>query len=1142
MFIKRLEVFGFKSFPYKVSIPFSPGITAIVGPNGAGKSNIVDALKWVLGEQSPKRLRVKELSDLIFSGSPERKVDFAEVKLIINHSPPVWEKFKELSEIVVTRRFYRSGEGEFYINQKPCRLKDIQFLFADLGISSQSYGIIEQGEITRFVEMSPKERKVFLEDLAGVSRVKFTEEEVKRNLKKTQENLVRLEDVLREVGVQYEHLKRQSEEARVYLKLKRSLDFMIVLRALFLKEKVQRSMTEASLKIRELKEIKEKLKKDLESLEIEENQGLQHVLLLERKIADVKAELKAQEESLSRVKERFYSMTRQERELQQKLERQSIKAESEKEKLTSIEEELRSVSEKLEELKKRAESVKKALDEKKTEKSKLEEELKKVNEKFRELQSKIAELQSKRNQILERKRLLSRELSQQVKELEWIENSYKVLLKQWQELKAQSHAWNEVIEAKEEEKESLLAELTELKNEISLKSQDLTEVQKKKSEVLQELRSARDRLKLLDKIFKKVKVNIPKAAETYKPLGSVLSIKKEDLEVLETALGDLLSALVVKDLEEALELSTNSSENLIGFFASEDPNRLFKVERIEDADLESIKRGLKESRFLYISKSKLLFSPFGFFFVLKKSKKGFFSLEKEKKELNELIKRLEEKLSKLESLESSFKSEVAELKGRIKQIEERVKGLEAEIKKVQEKRQEFLLASERLKEKKAALEEKREEINKKKERVSQELKGCEEELKLFDERLKSLEKEFKVLDESLKRRKKALREVENELKVLYEKVVEIKTQRDSLIGRKSDLEAKREKAVHTLRNFRFEKERLEKEITYIRDRVKELKKELSAKEERVLLIKKELSKLLEEKEKREKEVKQIQLKERDLEKELRKLENKEHSLSVTLTELEIKLDAIKKELEEFEGDFVEEVKKELTSKEINLREVEGEIERLKKELKEFKEVNLASIREFELVKERYENMIKQKEELEISIKELKDILENLKQTSREKLLRALEEVNAKLENIFPVAFPGGKAKLVLTEEDPLEAGLELKIHIPGKNIRHLHMLSGGEKALCVITILIAFYLVKPGAFCILDEVDAPLDEKNSIQFVKMLELIKKNSQVILVTHNPNIMKEVDTLLGVTMEEKGISKVVVLKLNNIQKKATLRTHL
>ena len=202
MFIKRLEIYGFKSFPYKVSIPFSPGITAIVGPNGSGKSNILDAIRWVLGEQSPKKLRIKELSDLIFSGNTDKKFDFAEVKLILNHEPILWEKYKDFPEIVIMRRFYKDGESEFFINQKPCRLKDIHFLFLDLGVNSQGYGIIEQGEVSRFIELSPKERRIFLEDLAGISRLKITEEEVRKNLQKTKENLIRVNDIINEVKIQ----------------------------------------------------------------------------------------------------------------------------------------------------------------------------------------------------------------------------------------------------------------------------------------------------------------------------------------------------------------------------------------------------------------------------------------------------------------------------------------------------------------------------------------------------------------------------------------------------------------------------------------------------------------------------------------------------------------------------------------------------------------------------------------------------------------------------------------------------------------------------------------------------------------------------------------------------------------------------
>lgn len=251
MFLKKIEIYGFKSFPYKVTIPFSPGITGIVGPNGAGKSNVLDAIKWVLGEQSPKKLRVKELSDLIFAGNEDKKkVDFAEVRMTINHDPPVWEKYKDFPEVVITRRFYRNGESEFFINQKPCRLKDIQFLFLELGINTQSYSIIDQGEVSKFIELSPKERRIFLEDLAGVSKFKITEEETKKNLKLTEENLIRLNDVLKEVENQYHHLKKQAEEAKQYLNLKQRLEKLIAEKNLYLWKKNHQEKKEIETKDR----------------------------------------------------------------------------------------------------------------------------------------------------------------------------------------------------------------------------------------------------------------------------------------------------------------------------------------------------------------------------------------------------------------------------------------------------------------------------------------------------------------------------------------------------------------------------------------------------------------------------------------------------------------------------------------------------------------------------------------------------------------------------------------------------------------------------------------------------------------------------------------------------------------------------
>ena len=346
MFIKRLEIYGFKSFPYKVSIPFSPGITGIVGPNGAGKSNILDAIRFVLGEQSPKKLRVKELGELIFAGDRGRKVEFAEVKLVINHSPPVWEKFKEVSEVIITRRFYRTGEGEFYINQKPCRLKDIQYLFLELGISPQSYAIIDQGEVNKFLELSPKERRVFIEDLAGVSSLKFTEEESRRNLVKTRENLTRIEDILNEVNSQFEKLKIQAEEARKYLALKEELKNASIKKTLLRIKKLKKEKESLEKRAQEIKEKEKNLVKLLEEIEDQEKILYQKVISLEREKKDISEKLEEIKEALSKIEEKLRNFFYQEREQAGKLEKLLLKENNEKEKISGFTLELEEIKKK----------------------------------------------------------------------------------------------------------------------------------------------------------------------------------------------------------------------------------------------------------------------------------------------------------------------------------------------------------------------------------------------------------------------------------------------------------------------------------------------------------------------------------------------------------------------------------------------------------------------------------------------------------------------------------------------------------------------------------------------------------------------------------------------------------------------------
>ncbi len=1067
MFIKKLEIYGFKSFPYKVSIPFSSGIIAIVGPNGAGKSNILDAIRWVLGEQSFKKLRIKELSDIIYSGNNEKKIDFAEVKLFLNHEPPIWDKYKDFSEIVIMRRCYRNGESEFFINHKPCRLKDIQFLFLDSGINPQSYGIIEQGEVGKFIELSPKDRMNFLEDLAGVSRIKITEEEIKKNLQKTEENLLRLNDVLFEIKNQYEHLKAQSEEATLYLKLTEYYKNLLIQKNIYLLKTILKEKKEIAILIKQFTNKKEDLEKESKILEEQEQTYLQTLLALEKEIKDLKELIYSEEKIYKKLKETLENLLKQEKDLIYEMEKEKLKKESQKERLEKLLQEVSLLGLQKEELIRKKEKIKRDLEILKREDGNINKIFQEIYQRYQDFEKKHLILMKDKEKLKEKMDFLEKESLFVKKEKEKAENLLKDIEENFKKIKKD----REILRALIEEKQKLI------KNLIA---------QKEKKEIFK-------------RIYKEFQEIPPFLKGKFQFLKSFLSLDKKRFLILETIWRENLNALVINDfkiLEDLFEkmFKEEIGYNIMFFLANEKfTKNLSHIEILEEFSEKLLEDYLKNPRFIYIEKDKLLFTPYGF---IKKTPLVDEEIDKSFYEINKELKVLD-----LEQKRIKFKEEKINLS--LIKIEEQKKILKEKINN---------------------LEMKFNELEENKKKIVNQLNSINFEISKKEKEYEDLKKEKENLEIEVQRYKR-------EIGILEQELIRIQTKEEDIKIRSEEGLKEIENIKNQLKSLEFQEKLKLDEVNYLKDKIKKAKESIDKKGLKLSHLYQELEQLNNKKIEQEKILKSLENKNKKIEKELRDLEIEKHNLELKLVEKNMLLENITKKLEELgvRGEEEELLKKDLS--ELDFNKIEKEINELKEQLKKFQQVNLASIKEFEIISERYSKLLRQKEDLENGIKEFKKILQELKFISKEKIIKTLEQVNQKLEEIFPIIFKNGKAKLYLTGEYPLNSGLDIKINFLNKRITHLNMLSGGEKALCAIALLISFYLVKPGPFCILDEVDAFLDEKNSLEFIKLLSLIKKHSQIILITHNPYVMREVDTLIGVSMEENGISKIFILKKND-----------
>jgi chromosome segregation protein len=1118
VYIKRVEIYGFKSFPYKTIVELHPGITAIVGPNGAGKSNLLDAIKWVLGEGSPKRLRVKEMADLIFSGDHGRKVDFAEVKLVLAHEPPVLEKFKDLSEISIVRRFYRDGEGEFFINQKPCRLRDIQLLFLELGISNQGYSIIDQGDITKFIELSAKERRVFLEDLAGVSKIKFAEAEITKNIEKTEFNLIRIKDLLLEVERQYLALKEQAERAQKYLEIKgRYLILSLALNEERAK-RVDTELSEVRQKIKSLEQKKASLEREIERLEDLEKEEQIMMSELTLKLKSLQVEKANLEAELNRLNQSLNNLLREEADLKARMERERIRLSHEEERTKKVEAEEGTIQNELSKLNQQKDELQRQKDEKNRALAEGRKELEAKKVELAKLDASWQELLRKRDRLYEKKALLESQIKSFEKELARLKEDVLTL-------EERDSSSKEKLAKLREERRGLEEALQRIRQEINLLKKKQDEVSSNLSSLKEEMilvSSHAQRLvkniEFLDSLLKKEgkpgKIDLPPE----RVLGyRFKDLSTEDIKILEFVLGDRLKAIIVKDIDEIKNLAKSSEENLI-----------FILE-------EELKR-YDFSLFKHHKDTGLITSPDGFIYLMKKEKKGLFSLIKEREELSTELKVWQEKEKELKERQKSLISEKEAVSNEIKKLEDKARELE--------KRLNALLSMERELEKEAfKMEERRLRLSEERQKLEEMHRRALSEMGIINQELEGIQAKLITLEKQIKDKKREVESFEKEffslrkgLESLERDLLQFNTRIAYLNDRLKALKEEKQRALAAIKSSKFNLERHEREALILSENLKTLKEKRFKLEKDLEAIKLTLQEIEGKREEHASRIKELQDQRKTHEKMVHKLTVEIHNATLREKELELLLAKLNDEIRGLKESLAFDGSNSCSCLPLTFDpsfDLAEEVSRLREELKKFGDVNLHSIKEFEAIEKRYKELLSHKEDLEASLAKLKEVLRELNESARSKLVETLEKVNEKAREIFSELFPSAQVELALVGEDPLTAGLEIRIRIPNKNVKSINMLSGGEKALCVIGFLLSFYLVHPSPFLVLDEVDAPLDEKNAVKFVKLLRRITKNSQVLLITHDPQVMKEVDLLIGVTMEEKGISKVLKLNLREFK---------
>lgn len=1180
MYLKRLELQGFKSFADKTILEFMPGITTVIGPNGSGKSNISDAIRWVLGEQSIKSLRGAKSEDIIFAGTQNRKsLGFAEASLVFDNNDgklPI-----EYAEVTVTRRIYRTGETGYFINKTPCRLKDILELFMDTGIGKDGYSIIGQGKIDEILSNKSEDRRHIFEEAAGIVKYRSRKEDSEKKLERAKLNLLRINDILAEIENNIEPLKIQSEKAKKFLSLREELKGIEVglflynidlykerLEKITADEEIMNATYESEENSQKLKnEEKNNLKLEINNL-IEEIEKMQNIgFESTNQIEKINSNINVSEERINNIKENNIRYETEINELNEKInelkeeEKQKIakkenlynnKEKFEKE-LKEKEEELSKLTTKLSSKQLEIENKKRIIEENTDNKYEMQNEINtqdvKVDSIIKNVKSKTEELDLTISE-LDQSRLKKSEIEQNFLDIENKRNEIKNDL---------SEIENKKIEADNKIKTYEL-QINQLGQEIRIKESRLKfleETEKEKEGYTKSVKS----------LLKSAEVNEELKKGLHDVVANLINVKKEYEIAIEMALGASLQNVVTEteqDAKRLIEYLRNNNLGRVTFL----PISAVNGKKLEKAHL-NIKGviGIASDLVEYNNKYDGIFKNLlGRTVIVEDMEAGVAVAKKNSYSFRIVTLKGDIINSSGAMTGGSVQAKTVNILGRSREIEalkEELKSLDIKIKNKEEEKEKYIESIEDLLETIESLETNLQEIDieyatqkqkvelivenvdklvSRMDKTKQEIENLNkqkteiiEHKKQLIENLENLEEEIQKLNleveefvrvnkddqtyidnlnmdiTNLKISVSSFEESEMSIDEITERIkIDIKNNTLSLESKKDQIEKNKQEEV----SLKAKIDELQNDIVKIKENVKNS----GSKIEELKNNKNEKNTYLE---KIEKEIEEQFTRLQDIKEQLVKIDIKKNKTSQDLE------DVVNKLWEEYEltpnnaDGFTKTTDQAKTQKEVNY---------LRTQIRDLGSINIDSIKEYQTLKERYDFMCEQRLDLENSMSKLKNVISEMINIMKTQFKDKFKLINKNFNEVFTELFGGGKAELILeNEEDVLNCGIDIRVQPPGKKLQNMTLLSGGEKAFTAIAILFAILKINPAPFCVLDEIEAALDDVNVNRYAEYLKKFSQYTQFLVITHRKGTMEAADTVYGITMEENGISKLLSMKL-------------
>ena len=1179
MYLKKLELQGFKSFADKTVLEFMPGITTVIGPNGSGKSNISDAIRWVLGEQSMKSLRGSKTEDVIFAGTQNRKsLGFAEVSMVMDNSDqklPI-----EYNEVTITRKLYRSGESGYYINKTPCRLKDVLELFMDTGIGKDGYSIIGQGKIDEILSNKSEERRHIFEEAAGIVKYRVRKAESEKKLEQTKLNLLRINDIISEIEANIEPTKIQAEKAKEYLRLRDELKSIEI--GLFIhnindyKKRIEEVINDQDIyntqlvreneRLSNIQELKEKLRASLDSIteQIEKMQNLGFEN--EKKKEQIKADININLEKINNNNANF-----------ERLEKEIIEND---ERLKVLEEEINQKNDKKTNLTENKDKFVKELEEKEAELKKLtdkmsEKELdmetkkKKVedntDEKY-EISNAISTLKANVENSKSRKKVVEEEIDVNISELDSSRMQKSEISQKFAEIEAKREKIKgdlNKIDEKRKESDAKLKEydlkINQCESEIRMKDSRmkfLIETEKEKEGYIRSVKS----------ILQDCEKDLSLKKGVHGVIANLISVPKEYETAIEMCLGQSMQNIVTDTEEDAKKLVEHLRKFNLGraSFLPITSVKGKKIDKIKSekgvigiaSDLVKFDKKYEQIVLSLLGRTLIVDTMDNAIAIARKNSYGFrivtlqgdvlnpsgaisggsvstktvniLGRSREIEELKKTIAELEKKVEKLKKDKSEYESSIEDL------LEE-IEGLENELKDI-----EIVYATE--KQRVSSIEEAVSKVEKRLEKLRDEKKSIEEQLKINEQTQNDLNEKISAIDEENKKLSEEIEEFSNHNKEtqtivddLNFDITNLKISVSSFDESEASINEIVERINNDIENLKQSTENKKEQkikLTEENDKLEELNIKLNEEAENLL---KEVSnsgtKVEELKNDRITKNQKLEEAEENFTDQMEKIDGLKEQVNkadIKKSKYEVELEQIiSKMWEEYEitpndpGEY-EEPK--------NVAEVQKQVNKIRGEMKDLGSVNIDSIEEYKKLKERYDFMNEQRLDLETTMAKLRNVITDMTTVMKKQFEDRFRVINKNFSEVFVELFGGGKAELKLTDEDNiLESGIEIEVQPPGKKLQNMMLLSGGERAFTAIALLFAILKINPAPFCVLDEIEAALDDVNVYRFAEYLKKFAQESQFLVITHRKGTMEAANTVYGITMQENGISKLLSLDL-------------